>query len=61
MRYIVWVTDMNTGATSPMDNIEAPDGYTADDYIADCKCNADEAWNEMLRNADTITLEEVTE
>lgn len=59
MRYIVWVTDAETGATSPVDNIEAPEGYTATDYITDCEKNADDAWIEMLHEADTVYLEEV--
>lgn len=58
-RYVVWLTDRTTGATSPIDTIDAPVGYTASDYIADCDRNADDDWNWMLRNAATIILEEV--
>lgn len=36
------------GATSPIDTIEAPAGYTAADYIRDCNENADGDWCEML-------------
>lgn len=36
--------------SSPIDNIEAPEGYTAEQYVADCMRNADEDWCEMLRN-----------
>lgn len=48
IRYTVEYTDPSTGATSPVDTITAPEGYTAADYIRDCKANADDAWNEML-------------
>ena len=48
MRYQVDFYDYSNGATSPIDTIEAPEGYTAADYINDCKGNADDAWNEML-------------
>lgn len=58
-RYIVWVTDAKTRATSPVDNIEAPEEYTVADYIADCQRNADDDWNEMLLKAMWIELEEV--
>jgi hypothetical protein len=48
MRYQVDFYDYSNGATSPIDTIEAPEGYTAEDYIRDCQENADDAWNEML-------------
>ena len=35
--------------SSPIDTIEAPEGYTAEQYVEDCMRNADEAWCEMLR------------
>ena len=35
--------------SSPIDNIEAPEGYTAEQYVDDCMRNADEDWCEMLR------------
>lgn len=49
-KYTVEFTNNETGATSPIDTIEAREGYTAADYIRDCAGNADEAWNEMLAN-----------
>lgn len=49
-KYEVNYTDATTGAKSPIDVIEAADNYTADDYIRDCKDNADDEWNEMLAN-----------
>ena len=58
MKYEVNFTDNQTGATSPIDVITAPEGYTADDYVRDCKENADPEWCEMLDNG-TITLIEV--
>ena len=54
-RYTVEYTDPSTGATSPIDTITAPEGYTAEDYIRDCVGNADDAWNEMLA-AGTVEL-----
>lgn len=49
MKYEVNFHDYETGATSPIDNVEAPEGYTAKQYIRDCKANADDDWNEMLK------------
>lgn len=46
--WTVWYTDPETGASSPIDTITAPEDYTAADYIRDCAGNADDAWNEML-------------
>lgn len=43
------------GATSPIDTIEAPAGYTAADYIRDCNENADHDWCEMLSSG-IVTL-----
>ena len=57
MKYVVEFTDERTGATSSIDNIEAAEGYTAEQYIADCEANADEGWCEMLKGG-TVTLEE---
>lgn len=37
--YIVYFTDVNTGACSPVDTITAPDSYTPQDYIKDCASN----------------------
>lgn len=43
------------GATSPIDTIEAPAGYTAADYIRDCNENADRDWCEVLSSG-IVTL-----
>lgn len=59
-KYEVNFTDSRNGATSPIDNIEAADNYTAEQYIADCKENADDEWNEMLASG-TVSLVEVEE
>lgn len=48
MKYEVDYIDPITGAKSAIDNIDAADNYTAEDYIRDCKENADDDWNEML-------------
>lgn len=59
-QYQVNFRDYNNGATSAIDVITAPDGYTAEQYIADCRANADDEWNEMLANGE-VTLLEVEE
>lgn len=46
-KYEVNYTD-NSGVTSPIDTIIKPEGYTAEQYMEDCKENADDEWNEML-------------
>lgn len=56
-KYLVEYTDNETGATSPIDNITAPDGYTAEDYIRDCAENADDDWNQMLSAGDVKLVE----
>lgn len=58
VRYQVEYTDPDTGATSPIDTINARAGYTADDYIRDCDENADSNWCEMLHRG-TVTLQEL--
>lgn len=58
MKYEVNYTDSTTGAKSAIDVITAQEGYTAEDYIRDCKDNADDEWNEMLANG-TVELIEV--
>ena len=58
--YQVDFTDNNTGATSPIDTIKAPEGYTAEQYIEDCKDNADQEWIDMLENG-TVELTEIEE
>ena len=48
--YIVNYTEFDRpDISSPIDNIEAPEGYTAEQYVEDCMRNADEDWCEMLR------------
>lgn len=58
--YVVWMTDAN-GATSPIDTVDAPEGYTATDYYRDCNANAPYEWIAMLDAAVEITLEAVEE
>ena len=48
MKYTVEYTDPTTGAKSPIDTITAPENYTADDYIRDCRENADPEWIAMI-------------
>ena len=50
MKYQIEFYDPSNGATSPIDVVEAPCGYTADDYIRDCRKNADESWCDMLES-----------
>lgn len=57
-KYVVEYTDAETGATSPIDNFEEKDGYTAEQYIKDCDDNADEDWCKMLHEG-TVELVEV--
>ena len=52
VKYQVEFYDYNNGATSPIDTIEAPEDYTAEQYIKDCKENADPEWSEMLENGE---------
>jgi len=55
MKYQIEFYDPSNGATSPIDTVEAPEGYTAKDYIRDCRKNADKSWNEMLKSG-TVTV-----
>ena len=57
-KYEVNFTDNQTGATSPIDTVVKPEGYTAQAYIDDCMENADDEWNAMLAGG-TVTLTEV--
>lgn len=59
-KYIVYYTDPETGAISPIDNIEEEAGYTAEDYIRDCTGNADKDYCEML-NRGSVELRELME
>ena len=49
MKYQVEFIDYRTGAKSPIDTIEAPDGYTAEQYIKDCEANAEPEYIDMLK------------
>lgn len=53
MKYEVDITI--DGTTSAIDTIDAEEGYTAEQYVADCLSNADEDWNEMLAKG-TVAL-----
>lgn len=55
MKYEVNFTDYNTGATSAIDTVIGPQDYTADQYIRDCRENADDEWNELFELGE-ITL-----
>ena len=57
-KYEVNYYDPSTGATSPIDVIEAPEGCTAEQYVADCAEYADDDWNQML-DSGVVTLVEV--
>lgn len=57
--YIVYFTEAS-GATSPIDQIVTEDGYTAEQYVADCDKNADPEWCEMLHSGE-VTLEPIEE
>jgi hypothetical protein len=48
MKYDVDFYEFSSGMASPIDTIEAPEGYTAEDYIRDCEENADAEWVEMI-------------
>lgn len=54
--YIANYTDPATGTTSSIDTFEAPEGYTAEQYIKDCDIYADSEYCEMLHKG-TVTLE----
>lgn len=58
MMYQINLKDPRTGATSPIDCVEAPSGYTADDYIRECKENADSEWYEMLKKG-VVTIDPI--
>lgn len=60
MKYQVEYTDSRTGATSAIDTITAAEGYTAEQYIEDCRENADQEWIDMLEQG-TVELIELPE
>lgn len=47
-KYEVCYYDPETGASSPIDVIVAPDGYTSDDYLLDCLRYAEYEYCSML-------------
>ena len=55
MKYQVNYTDANNGATSAIDTITAEKGYTAEQYVEDCRKNADQEWIDML-DSGTVEL-----
>ena len=46
---IIW-KDFEKGDDVVLDIINGPVGYTAQDYIRDCKEQMSPAWNDMLRH-----------
>ena len=58
--YIVNFTDLSTGATSPIDNIMAPEYYTSAQYISDCEEYGDPDYVSMIKSG-IVTLEEIKE
>lgn len=57
MKYEVSIRYHINGATSAIDTVEAEAGYTADQYLADCRENADEEWNALLAQGDVFLVE----
>lgn len=55
-KYVVEFYDYENGATSTIDKLEAPEGYTAEDYIRGCQTNADDEWNEMLAHGEVYIV-----
>ena len=58
MKYQINYFDQKTGATSAIDTVTAKEGYTAEDYIRDCRENADQEWIDMLDNG-TVSIEQI--
>lgn len=56
VKYQIDFYDYSNGATSPIDTVDAQEGYTAEQYIADCEKNANEDWREMLRGGEVIVI-----
>lgn len=56
MKFEIVFYDPSTGATSPIDTIEAQEGYTGEQYIADCEQYADDEWIEMLKSGTVSAL-----
>lgn len=57
MKYEVSIRYHINGATSEIDTVDAPAGYTAEQYLADCRENADEEWNALLDQGDVFLTE----
>ena len=57
-RYLIQLTV--NGTTSDIDNVNASEGYTADQYMEDCRENADDDWLEMISLGE-IRVIDVTE
>ena len=60
MKYQVNYYDPANGATSAIDIIEAPEGYTAEQYVTGCAENAEPEYAEML-HAGEVSLETIEE
>ncbi len=50
MTYKIIFNDLADGDDVVLDIINGPIGYTAQDYIRDCKEQMSPAWNDMLRH-----------
>lgn len=59
-RYEVDFYDYNNGATEAIDTITAALDYTAEQYIEDCRHNADAEWCELFDHG-VITLHPVND
>ena len=54
MKYEVNYIDSETGAESPIDTVWADPGYTAEDYLNECRENAEPEWTEMLEKGEVV-------
>ena len=59
-KYSVYFMPWDRSYLTVIDTIEAPDGYTSEEYEKDCKENADEDWNELFSQG-WVTVEEIEE
>lgn len=50
MWYKIMYTDLQHGFITEIDRVCGPVGYTAEDYIRDCKEQSTQEWNDMLSN-----------
>jgi hypothetical protein len=60
VKYQVDFQDEKTGATSAIDTVEGPLGWTAEEYVLACEKNADQDWCDMLKTG-TVTLVKIEE